>query len=42
MKEETKVVWCDLVLAMATVECGLDVKTKEQLSRIIATAWGMM
>ena len=42
MKEETKLVWCDLVLAMATVECGLDTKTREQLSHIIATAWQMM
>ena len=23
MKEETKVMWCDIVLAMATMECGL-------------------
>ena len=42
MKEETKVVWCDLVLAMATVECGLDAKTKEQLSHCIEDAWHLI
>ena len=42
MKEETKIVWCDLVLAMATVECGLDAKTKEQLSHCIEDAWKML
>ena len=42
MKEETKIVWCDLVLAMATVECGLDAKTKEQLSHCIEDAWTML
>ena len=41
MKEETKLVWCDLVLAMATVECGLDSQNREILSHCIEDAWGM-
>ena len=32
MKEETKVVWCDIVLAMAAVECGLDTQQREELA----------
>ena len=32
MKEETKIVWCDIVLAMATVECGLTAKQKELMA----------
>ena len=42
MKEETKLVWCDLVLAMATVECGLDVKTKEMLATHIDIGWKLL
>lgn len=42
MKEETKVVWCDLVLAMATVECGLDTKTKEILATHIDIGWKLL
>ena len=42
MKEETKVVWCDLVLAMATVECGLDTKTKEILATHINIGWKLL
>ena len=39
MKEETKVMWCDIVLAMATMECGLSVKQQEELVPIIAHSW---
>ena len=42
MKEETKIVWCDIVLAMATVECGLDPKTKETLATHIEIAWRLL
>ena len=42
MKEETKLVWCDLVLAMATVECGLDTKTKEMLATHIDIGWKLL
>ena len=42
MKEETKIVWCDIVLAMATVECGLDTKTKENLATHIEIAWKLL
>ena len=42
MKEETKIVWCDIVLAMATVECGLDPKTKENLATHIDIAWRLL
>ncbi len=42
MKEETKVMWCDIVLAMATMECGLSVKQQEELVPFIARGWTMM
>ena len=41
MKEETKVMWCDIVLAMATMECGLSVKQQEQLVPFIERGWLM-
>ena len=41
MKEETKVIWCDIVLAMATMECGLTVKQQEELVPFIARGWAM-
>ena len=41
MKEETKVMWCDIVLAMATMECGLSVKQQEELVPFIARGWAM-
>ena len=41
MKEETKVMWCDIVLAMATMECGLSVKQQEELAVVIAHSWAM-
>ena len=41
MKEETKVMWCDIVLAMATMECGLTVKQQEQLVPFIERGWLM-
>ena len=39
MKEETRVMWCDIVLAMATMECGLTVAQREKLVPFIARAW---
>ncbi len=41
MKEETKVMWCDIVLAMATMECGLSVKQQEELVPFIDRGWEM-
>jgi hypothetical protein len=41
MKEETKVMWCDIVLAMATMECGLSIKQQEELAVVIAHSWTM-
>ena len=41
MKSETRVVWCDLVLAMATVECALSTKEREELAPLVARAWTM-
>ena len=41
MKEEKKVMWCDIVLAMATMECGLSVKQQEELVPFIARGWAM-
>ncbi len=31
MKQETQVLWCDIVLAMAMVECGLNGKEQQEL-----------
>ena len=42
MKEETKIVWCDIVLAMATVECGLTAKQKELMAPHIEIAWRLL
>ena len=42
MKEETKIVWCDIVLAMATVECGLTTKEKELMAPHIDIAWRLL
>jgi hypothetical protein len=42
MKEETKIVWCDIVLAMATVECGLTAKQKELMATHIEIAWRLL
>ena len=33
--------WCDIVLAMATMECGLSVKQQEELVPFIARGWAM-
>ena len=41
MKEETKVMWCDIVLAMATMECGLSVKQQEELVPFVVRGWAM-
>ena len=31
MKQETQVLWCDIVLAMAMVECGLNGREQQEL-----------
>ena len=42
MKAETQVVWCDLVLAMATMECGLSAQQREELAPYVARAWEIL
>ena len=42
MKAETQVVWCDLVLAMASMECGLSAQQREELAPYVVRAWTMM
>ena len=42
MKEETKIVWCDIVLAMATVECGLTTKEKELMAPHLEIVWRLL
>ena len=42
MKEETKAVWCDIVLAMASVECGLNALGREQLAPSIEVGWQLL
>ena len=42
MKEETKVMWCDIVLAMATMECGLNNEGRQALHPDLEKAWDML
>ena len=42
MKEESKTVWCDLVVAMASVECGLDQQGREQLAVHVDIGWRLL
>ena len=42
MKAETQVVWCDIVLAMASMECGLSAQQREELAPYVVRAWMMM
>ena len=42
MKAETQTVWCDIVLAMATMECGLSTQQREELAPYVVRAWTMM
>ena len=42
MKAETQVVWCDLVLAMATMECGLTTRQREELTPYVVRAWEIL
>ncbi len=39
MKEETRHVWCSIVLAMASVECGLSALQREALVPALNKAW---
>ena len=39
MKEETKVMWCDIVLAMATMECGLNGREQQELVPYVVRGW---
>ena len=42
MKQETREIWVNIVLAMATVECGLDHNGQEELLPVIEDAWWML
>ena len=42
MKQETQVVWHDIVLAMATVECGLDQQGRDHLTPYLENAWSLL
>ena len=42
MKEETREIWVKIVLAMATVECGLDAEGQEELLPSIEEAWQLL
>ena len=42
MKKETRILWCELVLAMATVECGLKAEDREALRYPMAIAWNSL
>ncbi len=42
MKAETREIWVKIVLAMATVECGLDHAGQEKLLPVIEDAWWML
>ena len=41
-KQETQVVWHDIVLAMATVECGLDQQGRDHLTPYLENAWSLL
>ncbi len=42
IKAETEIVWCDLVLAMASVECGLTAEGRDSLRFSLGKAWNMI
>ena len=42
MKEESRIVWCDLVVAMASVECGLDQQGREQMAMSVDIGWRLL
>ena len=42
MKKETKVVWFGIVLAMASVECGLNNEGRQALRPDLEKAWEML
>ena len=42
MKRETEVVWSDLVLAMASVECGLSARGRNELKDAVYRGWVML
>ncbi|MBR1546115.1 MAG: structural protein P5 [Prevotella sp.] len=42
MKAETRIVWCDLVLAMASVECGLSADDRDTLRFSIEKGWHLL
>ncbi len=42
MKAETREIWVKIVLAMATVECGLDAEGQEELLPSIEEAWQLL
>lgn len=42
MKEETKIVWCGLVVAMASVECGLNQQDREEMAGHVEIGWKLL
>lgn len=42
MKTETRIVWCNLVVAMASVECGLDQQGREQMAMSVDIGWRLL
>ncbi len=42
MKEETKIVWCGLVVAMASVECGLNQQDREEMAGYVEIGWKLL
>ncbi len=42
MKGETQEVWLAIVLAMATVECGLDQSDRNELQPYLENAWSLL
>ena len=42
MKGETQEVWHAIVLAMATVECGLDQSDRNELQPYLENAWSLL
>jgi hypothetical protein len=42
MKRETEVIWSDLVLAMASVECGLSAQGRNEQKEAVYHGWVML
>ena len=42
MAAASRIVWCDIVLAMASVECGLDQQGRDELETAVEDAWYLL